>query len=56
MSLYAHRTCICGRSFTTDCTEYTCSQECEEQAWEKEMERREEDEYLSSIAPDEDPS
>jgi hypothetical protein len=32
MSMYAHRTCDCGRSFTTDCNEYTCSAECEDRA------------------------
>lgn len=47
--MYAHRVCICGREFTTDCNEYTCSARCEDEAWEREIERREEDEYLDSL-------
>jgi hypothetical protein len=52
MSMYATRVCICGATFTTDCNEYTCSQRCEDEAWEREMERREKEDYLESIRPD----
>lgn len=51
MSLYAHRTCICGRSFTTDCNEYTCSRECEDYAWERQAEREAEDAALDATRP-----
>lgn len=50
--MYAHRVCICGREFTTDCNEYTCSEKCEDCAWELEMERRCEDEALDACRPE----
>lgn len=49
MNLYAHRTCVCGKNFTTDCNEYTCSVECEDHAWDMEMEQRNKDMYLDSL-------